>query len=322
MQYAYLNNQQLITAGEACQKFEVPKQAKYYCPYCREPVFLKQGRMTQPYFAHFSKGKKRVVGQGETEEHLRGKEFLFKLGQLAQIDVTLEDYQSEFQQQPDVLYRISPEEYLALEYRCAPMSLKELEFRSRGYRQAGYRYCWFLGPNYQFYNKKKLTRQIAQFLRWHVNLGYYLLYLDTRKPAFKLVYNIQMADFLPIKAQTYFAKDWDELRTFMHQPQKVGYFKLTTKQQEIQKKCLTRNCRRSTGVMLDLQKLCYEQRRDTLTALQERLQPYYQAPTKRIPNCYYQLLSDYLGAQKTSQYCYRTPFVRQELVTMELRACQ
>lgn len=57
--------------GEEVMVTEVNnRKDKYYCPYCREEVILKSGKIRIPHFSH--KVKNNCVCQnGESKAHLR-----------------------------------------------------------------------------------------------------------------------------------------------------------------------------------------------------------------------------------------------------------
>lgn len=51
-----------------------------YCPGCRGKVIYKKGSMTLPHFAHVSLEACESFSEGESAEHLAGKELLDKNG--------------------------------------------------------------------------------------------------------------------------------------------------------------------------------------------------------------------------------------------------
>lgn len=205
------------------------KQGHYVCPSCSGTVCLKKGTLKIAHFAHKKKGC-LAYSEGETAEHLAGKKLLAIWCQQFQCEVRLEAYQEELRQRPDVLCIFAQKQPLALEFQCAPLSLDEMVQRSYGYQQHHFKYVWILGRRH--YPQKNLTQQIAQFIRWHHNLGFYLIYLDTVYDRFEVLYGIQMADLLPLKYMRFFAHDLKELVAFLHTDHHIRYFSLTTLEEE------------------------------------------------------------------------------------------
>lgn len=69
MLYALTKDSKMITAQVAT------KEQKYYCPSCHEPVILRQGHYYMAHFAHLKQAC-GAFSEGETSEHLRGKQLL------------------------------------------------------------------------------------------------------------------------------------------------------------------------------------------------------------------------------------------------------
>ena len=241
--------------GNFVQAKKAGKHKQYFCPGCLRPVILKKGELKVAHFAHQKKSC-LTFSEGETLEHLKGKELLVRWCAQMNFHVELEAYQKKLKQRPDVLCS-SNFQSLALEFQCAPLTVQQMVTRSAGYKRNGFKYIWFLGRRH--YPSKKMTQQIAQFIRWHRNMGFYLIYIDTVYQRFEVLYGIQMGDLLPLKFMRFFAHSFSELVNFMHTDHQVRYFSITgiEKNQQIQNLIYrVHSCDRQ---FYQAQKCCYQQ---------------------------------------------------------------
>lgn len=251
MLYALTKDSKMITAKVAT------KEQKYYCPSCHGPVILRQGHCYMAHFAHL----KRACGafsEGETSEHLRGKQLLATFFRAFGARVKLEAYLPGLKQRPDLLIQLPDHQLLALEYQCAPLSLRKLQKRARGYQKAGLAELWILGNNYRL--KRSLPQQVAQFMRWSKNCGFYLIYLDPIKAYFEVIYGIQKADFLPLKYQCWRTNDIKKLKAFFATPQKIQLEHLSLSERKKQEHAVAKQIYYSAGAMRKLQRLTYQKR--------------------------------------------------------------
>lgn len=251
MLYALTQDSKMITAKVAT------RGKKYYCPSCHGPVILRQGHCYMAHFAHL----KRACGafsEGETSEHLRGKQLLATFFRAFGARVKLEAYLPGLKQRPDLLIQLPDHQLLALEYQCAPLSLRKLQKRVRGYQKAGLAELWILGNNYRL--KRSLPQQVAQFMRWSKNCGFYLIYLDPIKAYFEVIYGIQKADFLPLKYQCWRTNDVKKLKAFFATPQKIQLEHLSLSERKKQAHAVAKQIYYSAGAMRKLQQLTYQKR--------------------------------------------------------------
>ena len=223
-------------------------------PGCQHKLILRRGNRNIAHFAHYSRSC-QLFSEGETKEHLQGKEFLFQALTAAKWQVEYEAYQSQLRQRPDILGRQDGKLTVAFEYQCAPLSLTKLIQRSKGYKSGNLAYIWFLGKRY--FLKTRLNQQTAMFMRWSKNLGFYLLYLDTVYKRFEVDYAIQQADFLPIKYLRYYAYSFEELVKFLHTDHMVCYYPLTTEQLLLQEYKFKQQIYYGSKVLADLRNFCY-----------------------------------------------------------------
>ncbi|MFK5676455.1 MULTISPECIES: competence protein CoiA [unclassified Ligilactobacillus] len=203
MNWAYDNQHRLITASQA-----QPKQP-YWCPRCGVSLHVRRGRVNRAYFAH--QARSTGVGRGETTQHASGKQQLVTLVRQAGYPAVLERSLPASHQRPDILVG-----RWALEYQCAPLSVEAYCHRMQGYQQAGVFVLWLLGSRYTL--RRTLSRQVAQFLRWRPQLGWYLTYYDVSRQRLGVAYDLWQAPFLPLRVRWFWTKRWDEFVTFMRTP--------------------------------------------------------------------------------------------------------
>lgn len=163
-------------------------QKKYYCPNCKEPVFLKKGLINQPHFTHFQKSNCAVFSEGETEEHVLGKNLLYRWFTQQNIPCQLEAYLPNLKQRPDLLIWLDEQTPIAIEFQCSALSAQRMVERTIGYTKNGYKVYWILGHNYHL--KNKLTSFQRLFVSEHKKLGCYFLELQIDKQLLMVHYHI------------------------------------------------------------------------------------------------------------------------------------
>lgn len=154
-------------AGLVNAQFAQPGE-EYLCPACRHPVQYRRGKVKIAHFAHLP-GANCTVSEGETTEHLAGKqqllEWLSALGEVPQLEV----YLPAINQRPDLLLKRSR---IAVEFQCSPLTEQRLRERNTGYRQLGIRPIWILGRPYRHRLSKAKVAQFTQYFQgkptlWH-----------------------------------------------------------------------------------------------------------------------------------------------------------
>ena len=126
----------------------------YFCPSCQSPVHLKAGSVMRAHFAHFQKEACDVFSEGETEEHLRGKQQLYDWLVSLGHEVEMEAYLPQLMQRPDLLLKLDKEK-IAIEFQCSAIAIEKVRERTAGYLNNGYKVIWVLGE--QFTYQRKLT---------------------------------------------------------------------------------------------------------------------------------------------------------------------
>lgn len=248
MLYAKNQANQLILAKEA------QKKACYYCPSCQQKVFLKQGTLKIPHFAHQKRGC-QSFSEGETPQHLLGKQLLARLFRQIGYQVQIEAYQIDLKQRPDLLVTKQGQVY-AIEYQCAPLSVTEMVKRTQGYLKKGWKCWWILGMKHLL--KQKMTQQQAQFMRYHPKLGCYLTYLDSQKQMIIMFWGLQSDNFLRLRYQRKYFTDLTQLALFftqMHQIKSVTFSKALQQKHQQQLEYL---CWQAKGNIRKLQLVCYQ----------------------------------------------------------------
>lgn len=121
------------------------QQLDFFCPACKEKVFLKRGVKKAAHFCHYKTSTCQSFSEGETPTHLAGKRFLYDFMKQSGFDVTLEAYLPEINQRPDLLVKKAGQ-VVAIEFQCSPISIEKINQRTRGFQSAGYKVVWILGP--------------------------------------------------------------------------------------------------------------------------------------------------------------------------------
>lgn len=253
---------------------------QYFCPSCSGKVILKRGALKVAHFAHCSHSC-AAFSEGETNEHLAGKRLLVRMWQQVTPQVELEAYQADLRQRPDVLCNFTTGQSLALEFQCAPLSISQMIHRSTGYQNAHFKYLWLLGQRH--YPQRNLTQQNAQFIRWHKNLGFYLIFLNPVYERFEVLYGIQMADLLPLKYLHFFARSVGQLTAFLHADHHIRYFPLTNAEKEKQREVLAYKIHQHDRQIYPAQNLCYQKRCSFAQKAQWAFSKTYFPPLYRQP---------------------------------------
>jgi len=185
--------QQLVSALDA------DRQGHYFCPGCATSVYLKRGSVVTPHFAHNSLTDCHIFSEGETAEHLRGKQQLAAWFAANGYMVKLEAGLPALHQRPDILVKRANQPPLALEFQCSPLSLDRLVERTQGYWQNGYRVLWLLGSPYQHH--LKLHGKAIKFIQYYSQWGCYLLFWQAKTATLRLVYQLLTVDTEPLSYQ-------------------------------------------------------------------------------------------------------------------------
>lgn len=263
------------TNGKSVFAADAKHGEQYWCPGCETEVILKKGNFKISHFAH-KKGMCQIFSEGETPEHLLGKNKILAAFKNAGYAGVLEKHIQMLNQRPDVLVQYKNKKSIALEFQCAPLSLKKLSERSEGYCSKELKFCWILGQRYKI--KKTLTQQISQFMQWSKKLGFYLLYFDTVRSRFELVYGIQQADFLPLRCYHFYTESVIALKKFMLQDHQIEYYQLTVEERFKQKRLFLKKMHYSAGMFRKLQEHAYQERISLQRLTPLILQKKYEVP--------------------------------------------
>lgn len=140
-------NAEIVTAHEKLCKAKL-----FYCPACKNRVYLKIGRIIRPHFAHYVNEACNVFSEGETKEHLEGKLQLANHLKIREKNVQLEAYLPELKQRPDILFEKNDRK-IALEFQCSSIPVESIVERTHGYLNAHYEVIWILGNHFNYKNK-------------------------------------------------------------------------------------------------------------------------------------------------------------------------
>lgn len=182
----------LIAMNEAKKQVtatkELCKETTYYCPACKSPVYLKAGSVIRAHFAHFKRSNCAVFSEGETEEHLLGKQQLYDWLVRLGYEVEMEAYLPKLNQRPDILVSINGQK-IALEFQCSGLAIEKVKERTNGYLINGYKVIWLLGEQFDY--KRKLTAFHKACLT-NMNDQLVLFHYSVKKQQLTYRYNFQM----------------------------------------------------------------------------------------------------------------------------------
>lgn len=245
------------------------RKKDYYCPSCKEPVFLKKGLINQAHFTHFQKSDCTVFSEGETEEHVLGKKILYRWFTEQEIPCQLEAYLPNLKQRPDLLIWLDEQTPAAIEFQCSALSAERMMERTLGYTKNGYRVYWILGQN--FHLKNKLTSFQRLFIQEQKKIGCYFLELHVETNDIVIHYGIsQEGNSSCIISQCCYLKmdESSSLNTII--PKIMGYSKFTqieTKKNLIQSHYfLNRGRNYQVPIIVAFQKYIYK-KGDSLVSL-------------------------------------------------------
>jgi len=120
------------------------KVTKFYCTQCDNPVKLKVGEIVIPHFAHeMDTSCSAAFSEGESTEHLIGKQQLFEFFERKVSLVKLEPYFKSLAQRPDLLITYNMES-IPIEFQCSSIPIAQIESRTQGFNRAGMNPIWIL----------------------------------------------------------------------------------------------------------------------------------------------------------------------------------
>ncbi|MCA1011342.1 competence protein CoiA [Halobacillus halophilus] len=144
------------------QELHVLHTSSYYCPYCKDTLFIRSGPKVKPHFAHYPKSE-CAANRGESEAHEQGKWALYEWLVRHNYDVKLEYPLRGPGQRPDVFVTIGAKR-VAIEYQCARLSKDEIQRRTRQYKEHGIFPLWILG-SHLLKQSSPGTIHMTEFLR-------------------------------------------------------------------------------------------------------------------------------------------------------------
>jgi competence protein CoiA len=105
---------------------------------------LKVGDIIIPHFAHMKDAScSSLFSEGESLEHLRGKQQLYEFLQQHTKDVELEPFLKMLSQRPDILITTQTDS-IPIEFQCSTIPVADIESRTAGYRSTGMKPIWIL----------------------------------------------------------------------------------------------------------------------------------------------------------------------------------
>lgn len=181
------------------------KTEQFFCPQCKESVTLKVGNVKIPHFAHYSNHQcNGNFSEGESINHLLGKEQLFDLFNSLKLPVQLEPYLKVLQQRPDLLISYNDHLY-AIEFQCSPIDDEKFSSRNEGYHSTEIKPIWIPHTPQNLEAEMGITKiSIPNGLRkyiHHYKNQFYILSLYPQKKRFYYLSNL-----LHVKGNTFLTK--------------------------------------------------------------------------------------------------------------------
>lgn len=134
----------LITPAKLSrQQLSLHRSKQFFCPVCEERVILKAGLQVVPHFAHLSSQLCPSTTGGEGPYHEQGKLILYEWLTKQSLDVQLEAYLPEINQQPDLLITVNQKK-IAIEFQCSRIPTEIIRQRNLGYLRANIQPIWIL----------------------------------------------------------------------------------------------------------------------------------------------------------------------------------
>src|SRR5699024_11600971 len=87
-----------------------------------------------PHFAHQAKQDCPANRGGEGPVHEKGKLLLYQWLKKHNVDVRLEHYLPNIQQQPDLFLQLNKQR-IAIDYQCSKIPITQLQKRNKGYQK-------------------------------------------------------------------------------------------------------------------------------------------------------------------------------------------
>lgn len=247
-------NEELIIATELTRTTIVKE--KLICPCCKEGVVFKHGKYRIPHFSHKSNTICAHFSENESQAHLAGKlAFQTQLEQMGKAAI-LEYNLPDIQQRADVFL---PDEQTILEYQCSPISYGDITRRTANYKQLGIDVLWILGDRHL--NAAKRLDGVAKFARFHVQLGFYIVFYSSSNRQFRIDFQIkEVSGKLTSEVRIFY--NLTDLKQFMQHPKQAVSTCSDQRNQQLllkQLKRIQRSIVMENPTYLDMVTACYQQ---------------------------------------------------------------
>ncbi|QTD41226.1 competence protein CoiA [Sporosarcina sp. Te-1] len=204
---AKTGNGQLIILSSELSRYELKQlriSERFFCPDCGSVLHLKVGDIVIPHFAHARDSQcTSAFSEGESAEHLKGKQQLYRFLTSADQQVLLEPLLSALSQRPDLLIR-DVKASVPIEFQCSRIPISLMKERTQGYRNAGMEPIWILHTPAKFktlplgVGEFRFSKFEEQFISTPPTQIPYLLTYNTYQQTFHYYSNL-----LPVDGQRY-----------------------------------------------------------------------------------------------------------------------
>lgn len=170
---AHTKQSKLVTLlNQTREQIEKLKNQSYFCPVCKQPLLIKNGKVKIPHFAHYNSNNCCIYSEGETYEHLALKQAFAKWCEKDAIPYELEKYLPKVNQRPDLLVG-----KIVLEIQCSPLSVQRLVERTKNYQKYGYLPIWICGKKL-FSNQQTLGELGKNLCSYTEKIGFHIWQAD------------------------------------------------------------------------------------------------------------------------------------------------
>lgn len=187
MYNAYSQKKEIVTLWNLSRTtIENLKSQVFYCPSCLTPVYIKNGLLRLPHFAHYKSTFCGTLFEGETQEHLELKKSFVQWCEQESITYELEKYLPQLNQRPDILIG-----KIAIEIQCSILSVDRFIERTQNYQLHGYTPIWICGEKLVFQNGHKMSNLTKHMSYYSERIGFFIWGANQKTQEFTLYFHIE-----------------------------------------------------------------------------------------------------------------------------------
>lgn len=139
---AYINGQKVFASSMNDRKLNYLDDSEP-----TQKMILVKGKVKIDHFRHYPGEFSLYEMERDTEEHDKGKHFIYTLFKLKNQQTDVEVINKDINRRGDV---VVPEQKLNIEFQCASISIDEIENRTLDWKSIDYRTLWIFGTKNYF----------------------------------------------------------------------------------------------------------------------------------------------------------------------------